>query len=57
MNKHSSYQRLRSHLAYLKLQTAAERLAPALEAAERDQPAYAELVPSEGQSNMARRRP
>jgi DNA replication protein DnaC len=43
-NKHATYQRLREHLAYLKLQTAAERLAPMLEAAEREKPAYAELV-------------
>ncbi len=44
MSKDSSYQRVRSHLAYLKLATAAERLAPALEAAEQDKPAYAELL-------------
>lgn len=44
MNKHSTYQRLRSHLAYLKLATAAELLAPTLEAAEQTEPAYAELL-------------
>lgn len=43
-NEHSTYQRLRSHLAYLKLTTAAERLAPLLEAAETEKPAYAELL-------------
>ena len=31
-NRHATYQRLREHLAYLKLTTAAERLAPMLEA-------------------------
>ena len=44
MNRHSTYQRVRSHLAYLKLQSVAEHLAPALEAAESDKPAYAELL-------------
>lgn len=44
MSKDTSYQRVRSHLAYLKLQSAAERLAPALEAAERDRPAYADFL-------------
>jgi DNA replication protein DnaC len=44
MNKHSTYQRVRSHLAYLKLQTAAERLAPALEDAEQSKPAYADFL-------------
>jgi len=44
VSAHSTYQELRSHLAYLGLQTAAERLAPTLETAERDQPAYAELL-------------
>lgn len=43
-NKRSTYQRLREHLAYLKLATAAERLAPMLEAAEREKPAYTELL-------------
>lgn len=42
--EHSTYQRLREHLAYLGLQTAAERLAPALQQAERERPAYAELL-------------
>ncbi len=40
MSAHSAYQQLRSHLAYLKLSAAAEQLAPALEAAERDKPSY-----------------
>lgn len=44
MSKDSSYQRVRSHLAYLKLQTVAERLAPALQAAEEDKPAYADFL-------------
>jgi len=44
MSKDSGYQRVRSHLAYLKLQTAAERLAPALEAAEQGKPAYADFL-------------
>jgi DNA replication protein DnaC len=40
----STYQRVRSHLAYLKLAAAAEQLAPALEAAERERPPYAEFL-------------
>jgi DNA replication protein DnaC len=44
MSKDSSYQRVRSHLAYLGLGTASERLAPALEAAEQDKPAYADFL-------------
>lgn len=42
----SVYQSVRSHLAYLKLQAVAERLAPALEAAQREQPSYAEFLDS-----------
>ena len=38
------YQQLRQHLAYLRLPAVAERLAPALEAAERDQPGYTEFL-------------
>jgi hypothetical protein len=34
------YQRLREHLAYLKLTSAAEALAPKLDAAQRDKPSY-----------------
>ena len=40
----SVYQSVRSHLAYLKLSAAAERLAPALEAAESQKPSYAEFL-------------
>jgi len=38
MNKHTSYQQLRSHLAYLKLAAIAEHLPAALERAEKDKP-------------------
>ena len=44
MSKGSSYQRVRSHLSYLGLGAASERLAPALEAAEQEKPAYAEFL-------------
>lgn len=44
MSKDSAYQRVRSHLGYLGLQTASERLAPMLEAAEADKPAYADFL-------------
>lgn len=44
MNKHSTYQSVREHLAYLKLGTASELLAPTLEQAEQAKPAYAELL-------------
>ncbi len=44
MSKDSSYQRVRSHLSYLGLGAASERLAPALEAAEQKKPAYAEFL-------------
>ncbi len=44
MSKHSSYQRVRSHLAYLGLGAASERLAPALQTAEKDKPAYADFL-------------
>jgi DNA replication protein DnaC len=40
----SIYQRLRSHLAYLKLGAAAEQLAAALEAAERAKPSYTQFL-------------
>ncbi|HVL95977.1 MAG TPA: IS21-like element helper ATPase IstB [Solirubrobacteraceae bacterium] len=40
----SLYQQLREHLAYLRLPAVAERLAPALEAAERDQPGYTQFL-------------
>lgn len=44
MNEASVYQQLRSHLAYLRLQAAAEQLAPALEAAEREKPSYTRFL-------------
>jgi len=44
MNKHASYQDLRSHLAYLKLAAVAEHLPAALEAAERDKPGYTQFL-------------
>ncbi len=40
----TTYQRVRSHLAYLKLAAAAERLAPALEAAQKAKPSYADFL-------------
>lgn len=44
MSGSSTYQRVRSQLAYLGLDTASERLAPALERAQREKPSYAELL-------------
>jgi DNA replication protein DnaC len=44
MSADTIYQQLRSHLAYLKLAAAADALAPALEAAEREQPGYTRFV-------------
>jgi DNA replication protein DnaC len=44
MNEASVYQQLRSHLAYLRLQAAAEQLAPALEQAEREKPSYTRFL-------------
>lgn len=38
------YQQLRQHLAYLRLPAIAERLAPALDAAERERPGYTEFL-------------
>jgi DNA replication protein DnaC len=38
------YQQLRDHLAQLRLTTVADRLAPALEAAERDKPGYTSFL-------------
>ena len=38
------YQQLRGHLAHLRLTAVAERLAPALEAAERDKPGYTRFL-------------
>jgi DNA replication protein DnaC len=60
MSKESStYQRVRSHLAYLKLGAAAERLAPALDQAQRAKPSYAdfldELLGAEVEASEARR--
>ena len=44
MSDTTVYQQLRSHLAHLKLTAAAEQLAPALEAAERDKPGYTQFL-------------
>jgi DNA replication protein DnaC len=40
----TAYQQVREHLAQLKLHTIAERLAPALEHAERDKPGYTQFL-------------
>jgi DNA replication protein DnaC len=44
MSADTIYQQLRSHLAHLRLTAVAERLAPALEAAERDKPGYTRFL-------------
>lgn len=44
MSADTIYQQLRGHLAYLKLTAAADALAPALEAAERDKPGYTRFL-------------
>jgi len=44
MSEQSVYQQLRSHLAYLRLQAAAEQLAPALEQAEQEKPSYTRFL-------------
>jgi DNA replication protein DnaC len=44
MNKHATYQQLRSHLAYLKLAAAAEQLPAALEDAEKNKPGYTQFL-------------
>lgn len=44
MNKHASYQQLRSHLAYLKLAAVAEELPAALEQAEQSKPGYTDFL-------------
>jgi len=44
MSADTIYQQLRSHLAYLKLGAAADQLAPALEAAEREKPGYTQFL-------------
>ncbi len=44
MNKHATYQQLRSHLAYLKLTAAAEQLPAALEHAEKTKPGYTQFL-------------
>ena len=44
MGADTIYQQLRGHLAYLKLGAAADALAPALEAAERDKPGYTQFL-------------
>lgn len=59
MSKDTVYQQLRGDLATLKLEAIADRLAPALEAAEQDKPTYteflAELVGSEVAADRERR--
>ena len=44
MNRHATYQQLRSHLAYLKLAAVAEHLPAALEQAEKDKPGYTQFL-------------
>lgn len=44
MSSDTVYQRLRDHLAQLRLHTVADRLAPALQAAEQDKPGYTEFL-------------
>ena len=44
MSADTIYQQLRGHLAYLKLAAAADQLAPALQAAERDKPGYTQFL-------------
>ena len=44
MNRNATYQQLRSHLAYLKLTAAAERLPAALQRAEQDKPGYTQFL-------------
>lgn len=44
MTDRGVYQQLRSHLAYLRLQAAAEQLAPALEQAEKTKPSYTRFL-------------
>jgi DNA replication protein DnaC len=59
MSSDTLYQQLREHLAQLRLSTVADRLAPALEAAERDKPGYtrflADLLAAEVQAAEQRR--
>lgn len=59
MSERSAYQRVRSHLHYLKLAAAAERLAGALEQAERERPSYTDfldrLLGAEVEATEARR--
>jgi DNA replication protein DnaC len=44
MSTDTIYQQLRGHLAYLKLAAAADQLAPALQAAEREKPGYTQFL-------------
>ena len=44
MSTDTLYQQLRGHLAHLHLTAVAERLAPALETAERDKPGYTRFL-------------
>ena len=55
MSTDTLYQQLRGHLAYLRLPAVADRLAPALEAAERDKPGYTR-VPARPARRRGRRR-
>lgn len=59
MSKDTVYQQLRGDLATLRLEAIADRLAPALEAAERDKPGYtqflAELIGKEVTADRERR--
>jgi DNA replication protein DnaC len=59
VSERSTYQRVRSHLHYLKLAVAAERLAGALEQAERERPSYTDfldgLLGAEVEATEARR--
>jgi len=44
MSERGVYQQLRGHLAYLRLSTAAEQLAPALEQAQKTKPSYTRFL-------------
>ena len=59
MSADTLYQQLREHLAELRLTTIADRLAPALQAAEQDKPGYtrflADLLAAEAQAVEQRR--
>jgi DNA replication protein DnaC len=44
VNRNTTYQELRSHLAYLKLAAVAEQLPASLEAAEKEKPSYTQFL-------------